>query len=124
ISYSSGYTTHGAGFTPGASAANYIYGPSAASGTHLVGIYTTSVSPNINTAFSNYLIPSAGSSAVLTDQADAALLPNSDIRNVTRTGALKDIGCYEVGLAGNSNHPLLRNEVGPAFDGGPAGTAY
>ncbi len=45
-----------------------------------------------------------------------------DIRGLTRPGSGQDIGCFERGPSGPEYSPLLRNEVGPLFDGGPSNT--
>lgn len=108
------------GFNIGASSDNYIYEPHGNFGwTGLInGTYSDSVSPAISDAFDHYLIPVSGSP--LLDDALAAVASN-DIRGLAR-GSSPDIGCFEREVDGTGNGPLLRSDVGPEFDSGPAGT--
>lgn len=109
------------GFKIGASSDNYIYEPNGNYGwTGLInGTYTDSISPAVTDPFDNYLIPANGSP--LLDDALASVVSN-DVRGLSRLGATPDIGCFEREVSGTGNRPLLRNEVGPQFDGGPWGT--
>ena len=45
-----------------------------------------------------------------------------DIRGLSRPLQQRDIGCFELETHGAGHRPLLRHEVGPLFDGGPADT--
>ena len=51
-----------------------------------------------------------------------AVVLADDVRGISRSGTIPDIGCFEREIAGTGNRPLLRSEVGPLFDSGPAGT--
>ncbi|MGJ8639739.1 MAG: polysaccharide lyase family 7 protein [Opitutaceae bacterium] len=110
------------GFTPAASAGNYIYEPNSNDygWTGLNGTYTSSNSPDISELNGHYLIPT--SSSPLIDAANNAHTVTSDIRSLTRPVTGQDIGSFERGLSGAELSPLLRDEVGPLFDGGPSGT--
>ncbi|HYC72511.1 MAG TPA: chondroitinase-B domain-containing protein [Opitutaceae bacterium] len=111
-----------ASFVPGDAGGNYIYHPSGSFGwTGLAAsTYTSSVSPLVTEAFDHYRIPSA--SSPLLNAAHAGLTAGLDVRGVPRPAAGKDIGAFEREVAGSGLRPLLRNEVGPEYDGGPAGT--
>lgn len=110
-----------ASFNHGGSAGNYLYHPSGSYGwTGLGGTYTSSVSPAITESFDNYKIPTA--SSPLLNAASTTLAAANDVRNLARPSSNKDIGCLEREVSGSGLRPLLRNEVGPGFDGGPAGT--
>lgn len=111
-----------ASFTPAGSGGNYIYHPGGTYGwTGLAAsTYTSTVSPAITESFDHYKIPT--SSSPLLDAANTTLVATNDIRNLTRPASGKDIGSFERELAGSGLRPLLRSEVGPGFDGGPADT--
>lgn len=110
------------GFTPSASAGNYIYESDSNDygWTGLTNSTYTTVSPNITESYDHYLIPT--SSSALVDAANNAHTVTEDIRTLTRPLSGQDIGSFERGLSGAEYGPLLRNEVGPLFDGGPSGT--
>ncbi len=112
-----------AAFTPAGSGGNYTYHPSGGSSlgrTGLGGTYSSTVSPGIVEDFDGYKIP--GALSPLLGGADAALVAAEDVRQLPRPAAGRDIGCFEREVAGSGRRPLLRSEVGPVFDGGPAGT--
>lgn len=110
------------GFQHGGSAGNYLYHSSSTSlgWTGLGGTYSTSVSPAITETFGNYKRPTATSP--LLNAANATLVAATDIRNLARPTINRDIGAFEREVSGTGLQPLLRNEVGPEFSGGPAGT--
>ncbi len=110
-----------AGFEVGGSGGNYIYEPNGAFGwTGLAnGTYSSTTSPGVDEPFNGYRVPSAESP--LLDAAQAVVLAD-DVRGISRSGTIPDIGCFEREVAGTGNHPLLRAEVGVLFDGGPAET--
>lgn len=119
---SNGIVRHSA-FTPAGSGGNYLYHPSGGSSlgwTGLGGTYTSAFSPQIVEDFDGYKIPSATSP--LLDAADATLAATHDVRGLPRPATAGDIGCSEREVAGSGRRPLLRSDVGPVFDGGPAGT--
>ena len=104
----------------GSSGANYIHETS--SGKYgwsglLNSTYTTA-SPLITTSFDNYKIP-ASNSPIL-NKATSILLATTDIRGLTRPASNLDIGCFELEVTGSGLKPLLKNEVGVVFDGGPS----
>jgi hypothetical protein len=107
-------------FTPAAADGNYVFQPTNSGWKSLGGIYTTTVSPDITEAVDNYLRPTATS--LLLNAASPTLAAANDVRNVTRPASGKDIGCYEREVSGTGRRPLRRRDVGPIFDGGPAGT--
>lgn len=108
-------------FTAAGAGGNYIYGPNSVGWTGLPNsVYTKTVSPDISQVFNNALIPAAGS--LLLNAADPTLVATHDVRNFARPTAGQDIGCHEREVAGNGRKPLFRHDVGPLFDGGPAGT--
>src|SRR5690606_15962286 len=88
--------------------------------TGLNGTYTSSVSPAITENFDNYKIPT--SSSPLLDAASATLVAANDVRDLGRPAGDEDIGAFEREVSGSGLKPLLRNQVGPEFDGGPSGT--
>ncbi|MDP4644399.1 MAG: polysaccharide lyase family 7 protein [Opitutales bacterium] len=110
------------GFTPSGSGGNYFYESNGNYGwTGLANsTYTATVSPNITESYGHYRIPT--SSSPLVGAANATLTVEKDIRSLTRPLSGQDIGSFERGLSGAEYGPLLRNEVGPLFDGGPSGT--
>ncbi len=116
----------GGGFGAGqmkGSGGNYIYHPDEKYGSENVssvisGTYTKT-SPQITELFESFLIPT--SSSPLIGKANSSLVAATDITGLSRTGSF-DIGSFERGLSGEGYLPQLRNEVGPVFDGGPAGT--
>ncbi|MEP4076638.1 chondroitinase-B domain-containing protein [Haloferula sp.] len=111
----------GSSFSLGGSGGNYIYHPSSDYGwTGLGGTYSSSTSPDVTESFDNYNIPS--SSSPLLGGADLTLSASDDVRKLSRPASGRDIGCFEREVAGSGIRPLLRNEVGPEFDGGPSGT--
>jgi len=109
------------GFDVGGSGGNYIFEPNGNFGwTGLTGgTYSSTVSPAVDEPFDSYRIPTSGSPLL-----DAALgsVVADDVRGLSRSGTVPDIGCFEREVAGTGDGPLLRSEVGPLFDGGPAGT--
>lgn len=109
------------GFDVGGSGGNHIYEPNGNFGwTGLTGgTYSSTVSPAVDEPFDSYRIPVAGSPLL-----DAALgsVVADDVRGLSRSGTVPDIGCFEKEVAGAGDGPLLRSEVGPLFDGGPSGT--
>ncbi len=108
-------------FTQAGSGQNYIYGPTGNYGwTGLTGGVYTTATPDISVAFDNYLIPSATSP--LLNLASPTLVAAKDVRGLTRPAGSEDIGSFEKQVSGSGKRPLLRSEVGPIFDGGPAGT--
>jgi len=109
-------------FTPAGSGGNYIYHPSGSYGwTGLTGgTYTSSASPQVTESFDNYKRPTSGSP--LLNAASTTLVAGDDIRGLTRPSTDRDIGSYEREVSGSGFRPLLRNEVGPEFDGGPGET--
>lgn len=109
-------------FTPASSGGNYIYHPGGSYGwTGLTGgTYTSTVSPAITASFDNYKIPA--SSSPLLGAANTTLVAANDVRNLMRPATGRDIGSFELEVSGSGFRPLLRNEVGPGFAGGPAGT--
>ncbi|HEX2860401.1 MAG TPA: polysaccharide lyase 6 family protein, partial [Lacunisphaera sp.] len=110
-----------AGFVPGSSGGNYFYRPAGDFGwTGLVGTYSSTVSPQITEAFQQYFIPT--STSPLLDVATGTLSADNDIRGAVRPATGRDIGSFEREASGGDNRPLLRNEVGPVFDGGSTGT--
>jgi len=117
-------TTSTPGYTPivlGGSGGNYIY--ETVSGKYgwngLVGTYSASSTPAITEILENYKIPT--STSVLLGAADATLCATTDIRGFTRPSTARDIGCYERDATGTTPYaPMLRNQVGPVFDEGPA----
>lgn len=108
--------------TLGGSGGNYIYHPSGSYGwTGLANsTYSSSASPQITESFDNYKRPT--STSPLLNAANTTLVAATDIRGLARPSSGKDIGSYEREVSGSGLKPLLRNEVGPGFDGGPAGT--
>ncbi|MFC1765658.1 chondroitinase-B domain-containing protein, partial [Planctomycetota bacterium] len=109
-------------FKVGKSGGNYIYEPNGTYGWEGLtnGIYSSSVSPAVTEPFDFYRIPEANSP--LLDVALSTGMDINDVRGLPRTNVATDIGCFERELVGTCNAPLLRSEVGPLFDGGPAGT--
>ncbi|MGJ8652541.1 MAG: chondroitinase-B domain-containing protein [Opitutaceae bacterium] len=108
-------------FTPSGSGGNYIYHDDSDYGWNgLGGTYSSSTSPDITDDFEQFKIPASGSP--LLNAANATLVATDDIRQLARPASNKDIGCYEREVAGSGARPLMRGEVGPGFDGGPAGT--
>lgn len=108
-------------FTPAGSGGNYFYHPDADTGWNgLGGTYTASASPRIDEIVDHYRRPAAGSP--LLDAAHATLVATEDIRGLARPATGQDIGCHEREAGEGGFRPLLRREVGPVFDGGPAGT--
>jgi hyaluronate lyase len=120
--------TSAPGYTPivlGGSGGNYIYETisSKYGWNGLGGTYSTSVSPAITETFGNYKIPT--SSSPLLGAADATLSATADIRGFARPTIGRDIGCYERDASGSTAYaPMLRNEVGAVFDGGPVVSSY
>ncbi|MDF7807853.1 chondroitinase-B domain-containing protein [Pontiellaceae bacterium B12219] len=118
---SSGAIERSNGFVVGPCGGNYIYEPGAYGWTGLVnGTYTHSVSAQITEAFDACLVPTSSSPLL-----NAALIPglvSNDVRGLSRMGLLPDIGSFEREVDGTGSRPLLRSEVGPEFDSGPAGT--
>ncbi|NBS84120.1 MAG: hypothetical protein EBS59_05415, partial [Verrucomicrobia bacterium] len=116
--------TSAPGYTPivlGGSGGNYIYETSSAKygWNGLVGTYSASASPAITETFGNYKIPT--SSSPLLGAANATLCATTDIRGFDRPATGRDIGCYERDATGSTAYaPMLRNEVGAVFDGGPS----
>lgn len=109
------------GFAPAASGNNDIYGPvSYGWNGPPNSTYTRTISPDISESAENYLRPTA--SSLLLNNASPTLAAPNDTRNYTRPAAGQDIGCFEHEVTGSGRRPLLRAEVGPIFDGGPAGT--
>ena len=121
-------TTSVTGYTPitlGGSGGNYIYETSSGKigwrGPD--GTYTTSSNPAISETSGNYKIPT--STSPLLGIADATLSAATDIRGFDRPTTGRDIGCYERDANGTTAYaPMLRNEVGAVFDGGPAVPSY
>ena len=111
-----------AAFVIGAAGGNYIYESNGKYGWSGLtnGTYTSTASPKINEAFNGYLIP-ASNSPLLNAALNSGFVSN-DVRGLSRSGYTNDIGCFEREVAGVGRGPLLRAEVGPLFDGGPAGT--
>ena len=109
-------------FEVGESEGNYIYEPNGTYGWEGLtnGVYSSSVSPAITELFDHYKIPE--SSSPLLDTALHVGMDINDVRGLPRTGSATDIGCFERETTGVGHGPLLRSEVGPLFDGGPAGT--
>lgn len=108
-------------FAAAGSGNNYIYGPVSYGWTGLLNsTYSKTVSPAITEAVDNFLRPTA--SSLLLNNASPTLGAAEDVRALMRPAAGRDIGCYEREVAGTGRRPLLRAEVGPVFDGGPAGT--
>ncbi|MDP1581676.1 MAG: chondroitinase-B domain-containing protein [Candidatus Didemnitutus sp.] len=110
------------GFQHGGSAGNYLYHSSSSSlgWTGLGGTYSTTVSPAITETFGNYKRPTATSP--LLNAANPTLVAATDIRNLARPTTNRDIGAFEREVSGTGLQPLLRDQVGPEFAGGPAGT--
>lgn len=108
--------------TLGGSGGNYIYHPSGSYGwTGLSNsTYSSSASPQVTENFDNYKRPT--STSPLLNAANTTLVASHDIRGLARPSSGKDIGGYEREVSGSGLKPLLRNEVGPGFDGGPSGT--
>jgi hyaluronate lyase len=113
------------GYTPivlGGSGGNYIYETSSSRygwTNDLVGTYSASVSPAITDVSGNYKIPASGSPLI--NAANATLSASNDIRGFARPASNRDIGCYEREATGSTPFaPMLRNEVGATFDGGPS----
>jgi hyaluronate lyase len=121
-------TTSVTGYTPitlGGSGGNYIYETSSGKigWRGPVGTYTTSSNPAISETSGNYKIPT--STSPLLGLADATLSAATDIRGFDRPTTARDIGCYERDANGTTAYaPMLRNEVGAVFDGGPAVPSY
>jgi len=121
-------TTVISGYSPivlGGSAANYIYETSTSKygWDGLGGTYSASVSPAVTEVSGNYKIPTA--SSPLLNGANATLSASTDIRGFDRPSTGRDIGCYEREATGTTAFvPMLRNEVGAVFDGGPAVPSY
>ena len=121
-------TTVVSGYSPivlGDSAANYIYETSTSKygWDGLGGTYSASVSPAITEVSGNYKIPTASSQ--LLNGANATLSASTDIRGFARPASGRDIGCYEREATGTTAFaPMLRNEVGAVFDGGPSVPSY
>jgi len=117
-----------AGYTPivlGGSGGNYIYETSSSKygWNGLGGTYSASVSPVITETLVDYKIPT--SSSPLLGTADATLCATTDIRGFTRPASSRDIGCYERDATGTTAYaPMLRNEVGAVFDGGPSSSLW
>ena len=113
-----------AGYTPitlGGSGGNYIYETSSNKfgWNALGGVYSASASPAITDTSGNYKIPT--SSSPLLGTADTTLCATTDIRGFNRPTTGRDIGCYQRNATGTTAYaPMLRNEVGAVFDGGPA----
>ncbi len=68
-----------------------------------------------------YWIPGSSSNVV---NAAGNTVPGTglDIRGLGRPSSTKDIGCYEVEASGTGLGPFDREDVGPSYYGGPAGT--
>jgi hyaluronate lyase len=121
-------TTSVTGYTPitlGGSGGNYIYETSSGKigWRGPVGTYTTSSNPAISETSGNYKIPT--STSPLLGLADATLSAATDIRGFDRPTTGRDTGCYERDANGTTAYaPMLRNEVGAVFDGGPAVPSY
>ncbi len=111
-------------FTPSGSGGNYIYHPLKSYGwTGLKdGVYSGTASPLVTEVFDRYLIPTAASP--LLGKANSSLVSDHDVTGLKRPASAQDIGCFERGLSGTGYRPLLRNEVGPIFDGGPTGAYF
>ena len=111
------------GFIPSTSAGNYIYEPDS-NDYGWTGLsnstYSDTNSPAITQSYNHFLIPT--SSSPLVNAANNAHTVTKDIRGLNRPGSGQDIGCFERGPSGAEYSPLLRNEVGPLFDGGPSNT--
>lgn len=108
-------------FNHGGSAGNYLYHSAGSYGwTGLGGTYSSSVSPAITESFDNYKIPTA--SSPLLNVASTTLVASHDLRDLARPASNKDIGAFEREVSGSGLKPLLRNQVGPEFAGGPSGT--
>ncbi|MDA8975120.1 discoidin domain-containing protein [Akkermansiaceae bacterium] len=109
------------GFSLGGSGGNYIYHPSGDYGwTGLSGTYSASTSPDVTDSFDDYNIPTT--SSPLLNAADLTLSSSTDVRQLTRPTTGRDIGSFEREVSGSGMRPLLRDEIGPEFDGGPSGT--
>ena len=108
-------------FTPAGSGGNYLYHPSGSTGwSGLGGTYSSTVSPAITDTFEGYRIPT--STSPLLNAANSTLSAAFDLRNLERPATSRDIGAFERQVSGSDARPLLRNQVGAGFDGGPAGT--
>lgn len=108
-------------FSLGGSGGNYIYHPDGDYGwTGLSGTYSSSTSPDVTDSFDDYKIPT--SSSPLLNAADLTLSSSTDLRQLSRPATGRDIGSFEREVAGSGLRPLLRDEIGPEFDGGPSGT--
>jgi parallel beta-helix repeat protein len=118
-------TNSAPGYTPivlGGSGGNYIYETSSSKygwTNDLVGTYSANGSPPITETLGNYKIPT--SSSPLINAGNTTLSASNDIRGFARPANNRDIGCYESEATGSTPFaPMLRNEVGATFDGGPS----
>lgn len=102
---------------------NYVYHPDSNYGvTGLSGVTYGPGSPGLaQDATLGYAIPS-GSSPVLGLAGGTSPATTLDIRALTRPASGKDSGCHEREVSGAGVGPLVREDVGPEFYGGPAGT--
>jgi poly(beta-D-mannuronate) lyase len=90
----------------------------------VTGISGVTYGTNPNLSFNASLDYYAPSSSSVVVNAAANTVPGTgfDVRGFTRPSTGKDIGCYEVEVAGTGLVPMERGDVGPEFYGGPAGT--
>lgn len=108
-------------FTPAGSGGNYLYHPSGSTGwSGLGGTYSSTVSSAVTDTFEGYRIPT--STSPLLNAANSTLSAAFDLRGLARPGTNRDIGAFEREVSGSGERPLLRDQVGAGFDGGPAGT--
>ena len=114
------------GYTPivlGGSGGNYIYESGSSSKLGWTNGISNSIStiltnPAISSNFDNYKVPT--STSPLLNKASSTLVAAYDIRGTNRPTNNQDIGCFEREVIGSGFKPLLRANVGPGFDGGPA----
>ena len=97
---------------------NQAYHPSGTYGTVPASGFATGTVVNLALDGSlGYMIPQAGSPAINSAAATTPATVN-DIRSMVRSGPPYDAGCYDSEASGTSyNHPLVKADVGPVFDG-------
>jgi poly(beta-D-mannuronate) lyase len=102
---------------------NYVYHPDSNYGvTGLSGVTYGPGSPGlVQDSSLGYAIPSS-SSPVLGLAGGTTPATTLDIRALTRPASGKDTGCHEREVTGSGVGPLVRDDVGPEFYGGPADT--
>ena len=105
-----------------ASGGNYVYQPQGRFGWQGLNnsTYSSTDSPQLTVSHAQFMIPTVASP--LLNHAWEVHSAAEDIRGLSRPLQQRDIGCFELETNGAGHRPLLRHEVGPLFDGGPADT--